>query len=678
MAELTQALRDEAAELAAALHEANYHYYVLDQPTISDHEYDLTLRRLQELEADHPDLRTPDSPTQRVGAGASATFEPVTHGIQMLSLQNAMDDDELREFDRRVRRGLELGDEDPPVDYVGELKIDGLGVSLRYEHGVFVQGATRGDGTTGEDVTANLRTIASIPLRMRPGTDVPARIEVRGEVYLSKREFLRINEQREQDGQPRFMNPRNAAAGGVRQQDAAITASRRLTFGAYTYGALDGEPFESQTAFLAWLAEAGFLVSGATQRLQGPEESIGFRNHWVEHRHEVGHDIDGVVIKVDDAALQRQLGEVSRSPRWAIAYKLPAEEATTRVLDIEPSVGRTGAVTPTACLEPVLLAGTTVSRASLHNQDEVDRKDVRIGDTVLIHKAGDIIPEVIRVIEEARPAGTEPWHLPGNCPACETPLVKPEGEAITRCPNRRGCPAQLQARLEHFVSRGAMDIDGVGESLLAQLIDSGLVADPADLYRLTVEQLAGLERMGERSAANAVAAIQASKQPPLARFLFALGIRHVGATAGRALANALGTLEAVREAGLEQLTEIPDVGEATAESIVGYFEDESHQALVDKLAAVGVSPVPVEQVSSTGAAWSGLTFVFTGALEQFSRDEASEMVRDQGGSTSGSVSKKTSFVVAGANAGSKLAKAQTLGIPILSESEFLQKLAEET
>jgi len=585
MRELTQALSDEAAALAAALHDANHRYYILDAPTISDHDYDLMLRRLQELEADHPELRTLDSPTQRVGAGTGATFAPVVHGVSMLSLQNAMDDGELREFDRRIRRLLALGDDAAPVDYVGELKIDGLGVSLRYESGVLVHGATRGDGTTGEDVTANLRTITSIPLRLRPEVDAPASLEVRGEVYLSKREFLRINEQREQAGQPRFMNPRNAAAGSVRQQDAAVTASRRLTFCAYTYGALAGEPWESQTAFLAWLRAAGFLTSPHTRSLHGPDEAIAFRAHWVAHRHELEHEIDGVVIKVDRTTLQQQLGEVSRSPRWAVAYKLPAEEVTTVVVDIEPSVGRTGAVTPTACLTPVVLAGTTVARASLHNQDEVDRKDVRIGDTVLIHKAGDIIPEVIRVVPEHRPADAVPWRLPAECPACGTPLVKPPGEAVTRCPNRRGCPAQLQARLEHFVSRGAMDIDGVGESLLAQLIDRELVADPADLYLLTVEQLAGLERMGERSAANALAAIDGSRQPPLARFLFGLGIRHVGETAARALAEAFGSLDAVRHAALERLTAIRDVGAATAESIAAWFADETNQALLDKLAA---------------------------------------------------------------------------------------------
>jgi len=678
MSELTQAIRDEAADLAAALHDANYRYYVLDAPTISDHEYDLKLRRLQELESEHPELRTADSPTQRVGAGAGASFAPVIHGVSMLSLQNAMDDDELREFDRRIRRLLSLGEGDPPVNYVGELKIDGLGVSLRYENGVFVQGATRGDGTTGEDVTANLRTITSIPLRLRDEADLPASIEVRGEVYLSKREFLRINEQREQSGQPQFMNPRNAAAGSVRQQDAAITASRRLTFCAYTYGAIDGLSFDSQTAFLAWLRAAGFLTSPHTEQLRGPEEAVAFRAHWVEHRHEVEHDIDGVVIKVDDFALQQQLGEVSRSPRWAVAYKLPAEEATTVVESIEPSVGRTGAVTPTANLKPVILAGTTVSRASLHNQDEVDRKDVREGDTVLIHKAGDIIPEVIRVLTEQRPADSVPWKLPELCPACGTKLEKPVGEAVTRCPNRRGCPAQLQARMEHWVSRGAMDIDGVGESLIAQLIDRELVSDPADLYLLTVEQLAGLERMGSRSAENAYSAIQGSRTPPLARFLFALGIRHVGETAGRALADSLGSLDAVREADEARLTAINDVGAATAQSIVEWFADEGHQELLRKLDEAGVKPQTVDLSNEGDQSWAGKTFVFTGALEQFTRDDASAMVRERGGTASGSVSKKTSYVVAGANAGSKLDKANALGIPVLTETEFLEMLAEES
>ncbi|NWG75778.1 MAG: NAD-dependent DNA ligase LigA, partial [Rubrivivax sp.] len=566
--------------------------------------------------------------------------------------------------------GLPAGE---PIEYVGELKIDGLGISLLYENGELVRGATRGDGTTGEDVTANLRTIRTVPLRLRRDVPTPERIEVRGEVYLSKREFVRINEQRESAGLPLFMNPRNAAAGSIRQLDSRITASRRLDFLAYTHGLLEGLSFERQSDLLEWLRGAGFRVSNEARRLPDIAAAAAYQAEWIERRHSLEYDIDGVVIKVDRVDWQQAAGMVSRSPRWAIAFKLPAEQARTRVIDIEASVGRTGAVTPTAIFETVILAGTRVSRASLHNQDEVDRKDVRIGDAVIVQKAGDIIPEVVRVVEELRPDGTEPYRLPETCPACGTPLVKPAGEAVTRCPNRRGCPAQVQARLEHFVSRGAMDIDGVGESLLAQLIDQGLVEDPSDLYALTVEQLAALERMGERSAQNAVAAIQGSREPELARFLYALGIRHVGESAARALAQHFGDIEAVLAADAEAFRAVRDVGEATAQSLVGFFEDEAHRALVDRLLAAGVRPKPVEKVA--GGPLAGETFVFTGGLASMTRDEASERVRALGADTATSVGKQVTTVVAGEKAGSKLAKAQQLELKILIEEEFLALLA---
>ncbi len=675
MSEVPEAARDEARKLAEELREANYRYYVLDQPTLTDAEYDAKLRRLGELEERHPDLITPDSPTQRVGAAPLAAFASVTHGAPMLSLQNAMNADELREFDGRVRRLLGLGPGDPPVEYVGELKLDGLGVSLTYERGALVRGATRGDGATGEDVTGNLRTIASVPLRLRDGVPCPERIEVRGEVVFAKQDFLRLNQQRERSGEPLFANPRNAAAGSLRQLDSRVTASRRLEFIAYTHGALDGHAFGSQVALLAWLRDAGFMTDATARPLAGPEAVIAFHATWLERRHDLRHDIDGVVVKVNDFALQRELGMVSRSPRWAVAFKFPAEQAQTRVVAIEASVGRTGAVTPTAVFEPVLLAGSTVSRASLHNQDEIDRKDVRVGDTVIIHKAGDIIPEVVRVVAEARPApAPEPYRLPEVCPACGTALVKPAGEAVTRCPNRRGCPAQLQARLEHFVSRGAMDIDGVGEALLAQMIDAGLVEDPADLYALTVESLLPLERMGEKSAENVVQAIQSRKQPPLGRFLFALGIRHVGETAARAVAEAFGTLDSLMAADPEALVQVRDVGEATAESIASYFADEGHRQLVDRLRAAGVCPESAA-VETTGDSLAGKSFVFTGTLAGFTRDEAGEEVRRRGGSVSGSVSRNTDYVVAGEAAGSKLNKATALGVAILDEEGFRALLA---
>lgn len=662
----------EAAALRAELHDANHRYYVLDAPTLTDAEYDAKLNRLAALEAAHPELRKPDSPTQRVGAPPLTAFDSVTHGVPMLSLQNAMSADELRDWDARLHRLLGLA-EGELIEYMGELKIDGLGISLLYQDGELIRGATRGDGTTGEDVTANLRTIRTIPLRLRGDVPWPERIEVRGEVYLGKREFVRLNEERERTGQPLFMNPRNAAAGSVRQLDSRITAARRLDFLAYTHGLLEGLAFGRQSEYLEWLRGAGFRTSGEARPLAGVDQAVEYQSGWIERRHGLDYDIDGVVIKVDRVDWQQTAGMVSRSPRWAIAFKLPAEQATTRVIDIEASVGRTGAVTPTAIFETVILAGTRVSRASLHNQDEVDRKDVRIGDTVIVQKAGDIIPEVVRVVAESRPPATARYRLPDTCPACGTAVLKPAGEAVTRCPNRRGCPAQVQARLEHFVSRGAMDIDGVGESLLAQLVDKGLVEDPSDLYALTAERLAGLERMGERSAENAVAAIEGSREPELGRFLYALGIRHVGETAARALAAAFGTIEAVLAADAEAFRSVRDVGEATAQSLVDFLEDPGQRALIERLLAGGVRPKPVER--EAGGPLAGQTFVFTGGLSAMTRDEASERVRRLGAATAGSVGKQVTCVVAGEKAGSKLAKAQQLGLRVLSEEQFLALLA---
>lgn len=670
----TADLTAEAAALRAELEEANHRYYVLDAPTLSDAEYDAKLRRLQAIEDAHPELRTPDSPTQRVGAPPSAQFAGVPHAVPMLSLQNAMNEAELREWDARLHRLLEL-DAGEPIEYIGELKIDGLGISLLYEEGALIRGATRGDGSTGEEVTHNLRTIRSVPLRLRGDVPHPARIEVRGEVYLSKREFARINDEREQAGQPLFMNPRNAAAGSLRQLDSRITAGRRLDFLAYTHGLLEGLEFERQSHYLAWLRGAGFRVSSEAKALADVDAAVAFHAGWIEGRHVVEFDIDGVVIKVNQRALQARLGMVSRSPRWAVAYKLPAEQKETRVVDIEASVGRTGAVTPTAILETVILAGTRVSRASLHNQDEVDRKDVRIGDCVVVQKAGDIIPEVVSVVTEQRPAGLAPYRLPETCPVCGAPLVKPAGEAITRCPNRRGCPAQVQARLEHFVSRGAMDIDGVGENLLAQMIDAGLVADPSDLYRLTAEQLAALERMGERSAANVIAAIEASREPELDRLLFAFGIRHVGDTAARAIAQAFGSLEAIRKADEEAFAQVRDVGPATARSLVDFFAEPANQALIDRLLAAGVRPEEVA-TPAAGGRLAGLTFVFTGGLQSMTREAAGDEVRRRGGAVAGGVTRAVTHVVAGEKAGSKLEKATQLGLTVLTEDEFLALIAE--
>lgn len=660
------------AALVARIEDANYRYYVLDDPQLTDGEYDALMRELQELEAAWPALVTPDSPTQRVGAAPSAAFAPVTHGVPMLSLANAMSADELRDFVGRVRRGLRLDEDDPPVVLLGEYKIDGLGVSLLYEHGRLVRGATRGDGVTGEDVTANLRTIGSIPLRLRSAVPLPARIEVRGEVFLSKREFLRLNEAREAAGEPLFANPRNAAAGSLRQQDSRITAARRLQFIAYTHGIVEGLAISSQSEYLGWLAAAGF-ATGRSERFDSADEAIAFRDQAVEQRHELPYDIDGVVIKVDSYQQQRQLGELSRSPRWAIAFKLPAQEATTTIREIEASVGRTGAVTPTAVFDTVILAGTRVSRASLHNQDEIDRKGVYVGAPVVVLKAGDIIPEVVRVTDPP-PPGVELYRLPTACPACGSELVRPEGAAVTRCPNRTGCPAQLQARLEHWCSRGAMDIDGVGSALLAQLIASEMVTSAADLYRLDAAQLAGLERMGERSAANAITSIDASRTRPLDRLLVALGIRHVGAGAARSLAQTFGSLDALAAADVETLNQAPDIGGTTAEAIAAWFAELGNQELLAQLTELGVAP----EIAERGPAdprFADKTFVFTGALSRWSRDAAGDEVRRRGGRTSSSISKQTDYVVAGEKAGSKLDRAVKLGLTILDEDGFEAMLA---
>jgi len=694
--------RARAADLRAQIHYHNHRYYVLDAPEITDAEYDALFRELLDLEERFPELRTLDSPTQRVGAPPLEALGTIRHRAPMLSLANAMSEAELREFDERVKRMLvsSVREEwpeprgDPPrefnaavkehlglkpdedIEYVAELKIDGLGVSLTYEHGVFVQGATRGDGETGEDITVNLRTIKTIPLHLRPEAPHPTLIEVRGEVFMSKEEFLRINQEREQTGEPLFANPRNAAAGSVRQLDSSITAARRLNFLAYAVGACEGLSWDRQADFLAWLKAAGFPTSPYIRLCPTVEDLIAYRAEWQENRHSLPYEIDGVVVKVNSLALQRRLGMVSRSPRWAIAYKFPAEQARTKILKIDVQVGRTGALTPVAVMDPVLLAGTTVSRATLHNEDEIRRKDVRVGDRVIIQKAGDIIPEVVRVLTDERTGEEQPFVLPTACPVCGAAVVRPEGEAVARCTGGASCPAQTQQRLEHFCSRGAMDIDHVGPALIAQLIDQGLVRDPADLYTLTKEDLLPLERMAEKSAQNVLDAIAKSKRPPLARFIFALGIRHVGAHVADVLASHFGSLEALTAASPEELSAVPEIGGIIADSIAAFFAQPETKTLLRKLAEAGVQPQTPSAAPGTpgagGADLTGKTFVFTGALEQFTREEAEELVRQHGGRASSSVSAKTDYVVAGPGAGSKLDKARQLGVAVLNEAEFLQ------
>lgn len=675
--------RNRAARLRAEIEHHNYCYYVLDQPEITDAEYDALLRELQGLEAAYPELITPDSPTQRVGAPPVEAFGTVPHRVPMLSLANAMTVEELREFDARIKRQLEVPPE-TPIEYVAELKIDGLGVSLTYEEGVLVRGATRGDGETGEDITLNLKTIRTIPLRLRgaagreregqqlslPFPSLPSLIEVRGEVFLSKQEFLRINREREITGEPLFANPRNAAAGSVRQLDSRITASRRLDFIAYAHGACEGLAWERHTDFLDWLRQVGFRTSPYTERCPDVEAAAAYRERWQAHRHDLPYEIDGVVIKVNAVVLQERLGMVSRSPRWAIAFKFPAEQAETVIRDIVVQVGRTGALTPVAQMDPVLLAGTTVSRATLHNEDEIRRKDVRIGDTVIVQKAGDIIPEVVRVLTEKRTGNEKEFTMPTACPVCGSPVEKRPGEAILRCTGGASCRAQLQARVEHFCRRGALNIDHVGPSLIAQMLDAGLLEDPADLFFLTVEQLLPLERMAQKSAQNVIEAIARSKKTTLSRLIFALGIRYVGEHIADVLAAHFGSLEALRAASLEELAQVHEIGETTAASIVEFFSRPENQAMLEKLARAGLE---IEAPESAGAL-AGKTFVFTGSLERFSRQQAAERVRRAGGQVSSSVSKKTDYVVAGPGAGSKLEKARQLGIPVLTEEEFLALL----
>ncbi len=678
---MTDMLPDIAAraeDLRARLHHANYRYHVLDSPEISDAEYDHLLRALLDIEAAHPELAVADSPTQRVGAAPLSSFAPHTHRQPMLSLANAFSDDELREFDARVKRHLGLP-EDSAVEYVTELKIDGLAVSLTYQDGIFQTGATRGDGLTGEDITANLRTVAGIPLRLRaPGEPAarpaPGFVEVRGEVFLTHAEFARINAEREAEGEPVFANPRNAAAGSVRQLNSAITARRKLAVFLYALGEHSGPVAGSQMGLLQTFQAWGLRTNPSVQICPDIDAVLAFVARWTQEKAALSYDIDGIVVKVNSFAMQQDLGAVARTPRWAIAFKFPAAQARTRIIDIVVQVGRTGAITPIALVEPVTLPpASVVQRATLHNQSEITRKDVRVGDTVVIQKAGDVIPEIVQVVPDARPDGTQPFTLPTHCPQCGTLLVRPEGEAVTRCPNARGCPGQVAQRVIHFVSRRALDIQWLGEKHVAQLIDTGLIQDAADLYALTQEQLLPLERMGEKLAANIIAAIDGSKHPTLARLVYALGIRLIGEHAADLLARTFGTLELLQAATVEQLAAVHDIGQTTAESIAAFFALPESVVLLDKLARAGVraQPVSVAPVADTLA---GKSFVFTGALSA-PREQLEALVQTQGGRVSSSVSGKTDYVVAGDSAGSKLDKARALGVAVLTEDEFRALLA---
>ena len=652
---------DEKQELECLRRElvqANYEYYVQDAPTMTDYDYDHKLRRLEELEAAHPEWITPDSPTQRVGGKALDAFQQVVHRVPLESLQDVFDFEELRQFDQRVRGAA------PDARYVVEPKVDGLSVALEYEDGVFVRGATRGDGQVGEDVTENLRTVRSIPLRI---PDAPARLIVRGEVYMPKKVFHALTEERERRGEALFANPRNAAAGSLRQLDPRVAASRRLDIAVFNVQWAEGETFRTHVETLKYLKQKGFKVI-PHYSCRGVEEAIGQVAAIGEGREDFPFDIDGAVIKVNDLAQRELLGSTAKFPRWAAAYKYPPEVKPSRVLDIVIQVGRTGVLTPQAVLEPVRLAGTTVTSATLHNQDFIAEKDVRIGDTVLVRKAGEIIPEVLSVEMEKRPEGAEPYRFPQSCPVCGAPVEREEDGAHIRCTGAE-CPAQLLRNLAHFASRDAMDIDGLGIAVVENLVSAGLVKTPGDLYFLDAGKVAELDRMGKRSAQKLLEAIERSKSQDLSRLLFAFGIRQVGQKAGKVLAARFRTLEALQSATLEELTGVDDIGAVTAQSLLDWFASPQSQHLIARLREAGVNMEAEEQGGDQR--FAGMTFVLTGSLERFTRDEASKMIEDRGGKAASSVSKKTSYVVAGAAAGSKLRKAQELGVPVLTEEEFL-------
>lgn len=654
--------RQRIEELREELRKHDYHYYVLASPLISDAEYDRLFRELEELERRFPQFVTPDSPTQRVGAPPAEEFRPIRHAIPMLSLQNCFTEEEFLEWDRRVRRLL--GGEKPV--YVCEPKLDGLSVELVYEDGVFTVGSTRGDGYVGEEVTRNLRTIRQLPLKLLPASGTaPRLLEVRGEVYMEKEAFHKLNEERAKSGEPLFANPRNAAAGSLRQLDPGVTAGRPLKLFCYALGRAEGVEIKSQAELLATLPKLGFPVNPLWRRCQTPKDAIDFYQELLGMRDELPYGSDGMVVKVDDFGEREVLGEVSRAPRWAIAFKFPAEEAITQVRDIVVQVGRTGALTPVALLSPVEVSGVTVSRATLHNEDEVRRKDVRIGDWVVVRRAGEVIPEILSSIPKRRTGQEREFTMPKRCPVCGGPVVRPPGEVIHRCENL-SCPARVKEAIRHFASRRAADIEGLGDKLVDRLVEEGLVQRISDIYRLRQEDLVGLERMGEKSAQNLLGQIESSKGIPLSRLIYALGICHVGEHIASLLAEHLDSLDDLAQATEDELLAIPEIGPKIAQSIADFFRHPENRRLIGELREAGLTG---QQEKKTGVL-SGKTFVFTGALFGFTREEARRLVEESGGRVASAVSRKVDYVVVGAKAGEKLSQAQKLGIPTLTEEEF--------
>jgi DNA ligase (NAD+) len=663
-------IKQQATQLRDLINKFNYLYYVTDNPEVTDSEYDRLFKQLQQLEADYPELLKADSPTQRVGGIALDKFSQITHVLPMLSLDNVFNAENLQTFDQRVRDRLNTTN---TQTYAAEPKLDGLAISIRYEQGILVQAATRGDGTVGEDVTENVRTIQSVPLRLR-GINVPEVVEIRGEIVMPKAGFEALNKQQIADNKKPFVNPRNAAAGSLRQLDSKITARRPLAMYCYGVGEIQGMDLpKTHYETMQQLAKWGCKISTELQQVEGVDGCLAYIKMLGDQRDTLSYDIDGVVLKIDNIALQQRLGFVSRAPRWAIAYKFPAQQEMTIVVDIEIQVGRTGALTPVARLQPVFVGGVTVSNATLHNQDEIDRKDVRVGDTVIVRRAGDVIPEVVQVVLSKRPDDTVKFTIPTQCPVCQSDVERLEGEAVARCSGGLFCPAQRKEAIKHFASRKAMDIDGLGDKLVEVLVDEGLINDAADLFKLTLEQLSALDRMGEKSATNLVESLESAKQTKFARFLYSLGIREVGEATARALASHFLTLEALEMADETALIEIEDVGPIVAHHVVTFFQQTHNREVIERLLKAGIN-WPVEQQRVSDSELSGKTIVLTGTLEQLSRSEAKEKLLALGARVAGSVSKNTDFVVAGRDSGSKLNKAESLGITVVDETTLINWL----